>query len=158
MHSHTIEVSAMLALRKPRLSDVPAMHSLMEPLIRSEALLPRTPRAIVEHLRDYTLAVDEDDQVVGLASLSLVEVHLAELGAVVCQQPELMATLVSRVLEEAREIGVQRVFVLAPETDAYEALGFHSAEIADLPEKRDRQCLRCPRLPRCRQVALVQDL
>ncbi len=148
----------MLALRKPRLSDVSAMHHLMQPHIRSEALLPRTPRAIVEHLRDYTLAVDEDDTVVGLASLSLVEVHLAELGAVVCQQPELMEALVTRVLDEAREMGVQRVFVLAPEATAYEALGFSVTAISDLPEKRDRQCLRCPRLPRCRQVALVKDL
>ena len=148
----------MLAFRKPRLSDVPAMHLLMEPHIRSEALLPRTPRAIVEHLRDYTLAVDEEGVVIGLASLSLVEVHLAELGAVVCQQPELMGSLVTRVLEEAQEIGVQRVFVLAPESAAYEALGFQVTEIADLPEKRDRQCLRCPRLPRCRQVAMVRDL
>lgn len=148
----------MLALRKPRLSDVPAMHVLMQPLIRSEVLLPRTPRAIVEHLRDYTLAVDEDDRILGLASLSLVEVHLAELGAVVCQRPELLEALVSGVLNEAREIGVQRVFVLAPESSAYEGLGFTVTQIADLPEKRDRQCLRCPRLPRCRQVALVRDL
>ncbi len=148
----------MLAFRKPRLSDVPAMHLLMEPHIRSEALLPRTPRAIVEHLRDYTLAVDEEGAVVGLASLSLVEVHLAELGAVVCQQPELRSSLVTRVLEEAQEMGVQRVFVLAPESTAYEILGFKVTEIADLPEKRDRQCLRCPRLPRCRQVAMVRDL
>jgi len=148
----------MLALRKPRLADVPAMHHLMEPLIRSEALLPRTPRAIVEHLRDYTLAVDDQDRVIGLASLSLVEVHLAELGAVVCAQPDLMGALVSRVLDEAREIGVQRVFVLAPDAAAYESFGFQVTEIADLPEKRDRQCLRCPRLPRCRQVALVKDL
>jgi amino-acid N-acetyltransferase len=158
MHNHSLGALEMLALRKPVLSDVPAMHLLMQPLIRSEALLPRTPRSIVEHLRDYTLAVDENDEVVGLASLSLVEVHLAELGAVVCQQPDLAKALVSRVLNEARELGVARVFVLAPDPSTYEALGFQQTEMVDLPEKRDRQCLRCPRLPRCRQVALIKDL
>ncbi len=147
----------MLALRKPQVSDVPSMHALMQPHMRTEALLPRTPRAIVERLRDYTVA-ERDGLLVGLASLSVVEVHLAELGAVVCRQPELMATLVGRVLDEAREIGVERVFVLAADPDPYLALGFECTEISDLPEKRDRQCLRCPRLPRCRQVALVRTL
>ena len=147
----------MLHLRKPTVIDVPRMHHLMQPHILKEALLPRSERNIVERLRDYTVVEDGGD-VVGLVSISLVELHLAELGAVVCEEPEHLAQLVDAALAEARSLGVKRVFVLAPEAAPYEALGFERATLADVPEKRDRQCLRCSRLPRCRQVVLQKDL
>lgn len=147
----------MLALRKPTLSDVPMMIRLMEPHVRSEALLPRTPRAVVERLRDYVVA-EEQGRIVGLASLSLVDEELAEVGAVACEREDLLGELLDAVLDEARAMGVRRAFVLAPSAAPYAPLGFLPTTLDALPEKRDRQCLRCPRLPRCRQVALVKEL
>ena len=147
----------MLALRKPTVTDVDAMQALMEPHILSESLLPRTRLSIVKGLRDYTLA-EAEGKLIGLASVSLVDVHLAEIGAVVCEHPELLDELLGAVLQEARSMGVERVFILAADPRPYEAVGFCRTDIETLPEKRDRQCLRCPRLPRCRQVALVKVL
>lgn len=147
----------MLAIRKPNVDDVPKMESLMAPLIESEALLPRTRLNIVRALRDYVVA-EVDGDLVGLASVSLVDVHLAEVGAVVCLQPEYLDELMSAVLDEAKAMGVQQAFVLAPDAAPYETMGFKLSSLEDLPEKRDRQCLRCPRLPRCRQVPLVKAL
>lgn len=147
----------MLALRKATVADVPKMHALMAPHIVREALLPRSERTIVERLRDYTVA-EADGEIVGLASVSLVELHLAELGAVVCDQPALMAALVDAAVAEAQAFGVKKLFVVAPSPEPYQALGFELASIADFPEKRDRQCLRCPRLPRCRQVVLQRAI
>lgn len=147
----------MLELRKPTVRDVAMMHKLMAPHVRSEVLLPRSQRHIVENLRDYVVA-DDNGRLVGLASLSLVECHLAELGAVVCERQELLNRLVTVALDEARSVGIERVFVLAADPIPYLELGFHQVDIQALPEKRDRQCLRCPRLPRCRQVALVYEI
>ena len=141
----------MLAVRKASVADVVAMHQLMVPHVRTELLLPRSKRQIVESLRDYVIA-EEDGKIIGLAALSLVECHLAELGAVVCERPELLERLVEVALNEARMVGVARVFVLAQDAVPYERLGFQKVEIQTLPEKRDRQCLRCSRLPRCRQI------
>jgi len=147
----------MLNLRKPTVQDVSQMAHLMAPHILKEALLPRSERNIVEHLRDYTIA-EADGEVVGLVSISLVELHLAELGAIVCDSPEHLGGLVEAALTEARSLGVNRVFLMAPEAAPYEALGFTRSSLADYPEKRDRQCLSCPRLPRCRQILLQKDL
>ena len=147
----------MLELRKPTVNDVSTMHKLMAPHVLSEVLLPRSQRHIVENLRDYVVAED-NGRLVGLASLSLVECHLAELGAVVCEQPELLSRLVTVALEEARSVGIEQVFVLASDPTSYLELGFDQVEIQALPEKRDRQCLRCSRLPRCRQVPLVYKI
>ena len=73
------------------------------------------------------------------------------------KQPEHMAELLDAVLEEARSMGVDRAFILAPDPEPYAAHGFQRTELSALPEKRDRQCLRCPRMPRCRQVPLVRS-
>ncbi len=147
----------MMELRKPTVADVSTMHSLMRPHILSEALLPRTRLSIVQGLRDYVVA-EEDGKLIGLASVSLIDLHLAELGAIVCEEPEILPALLERILNEVRAMGVKRVFVLAPDSQPYEQLGFERTTIDDLPEKRDRQCLRCSRLPRCRQVPLLKTL
>lgn len=147
----------MVALRKPTLSDLPSMEALMAPHVASEALLPRTRLELVRHLRDFTVA-EEDGHLVGLASVSLVDLHLAEVGAVVCEQPQHMAELLEAVLSEARQMGVDRAFILAPDPSRYAAFGFEPTQLSALPEKRDRQCLRCPRMARCKQVPLVRSL
>ncbi|MCB9762334.1 MAG: hypothetical protein H6739_21230 [Alphaproteobacteria bacterium] len=147
----------MLQLRKPTIADVSDMLTLMAPEVRAEALLPRSRRAVIERLRDYVVAEDHDG-LVGLASLSLISDELAELGALVSPAPSLTEALIAALFEEARDLGVRRAFVLAPDPAPFEALGFAQVALDQLAEKRDRQCLRCPRLPRCRQIALIQEI
>ena len=156
----------MLYLRKPTVADVPAMVALMRPHILAERLLPRTPRQVAERLRDYVVAErwngDEGPQasprMVGVASISLVDMHLAEVGALAGDEQDVQLALVRHLLDEALEMGVADAFVLTDEPELFEALGFHRTAVQNIPEKRDRQCLRCARLPRCRQVALTVHL
>lgn len=143
----------MTALTKPTVGHVPHMLALMGPHMRSERLLPRTEQQVIERLRDYTVALD-NGAVVGVASLSVVGPDLAEVGALCGQDARVEAQLLDAVLREAEQIGVDRAFVLTDDGSSFEAHGFRPTSLAALPEKRDRQCLRCPRLPRCRQVAL----
>lgn len=147
----------MLALRKPTTRDVPQMQALIAPHVESEALLPRTRLDLVRGLRDYTLA-ERNGALIGLASVSLVDLHLAEVGAVVCQTTSDLGPLLDAVMAEARAMGVERVFVLAPDPAPYLEHGFVPTTLEHLPQKRDRQCLRCPRLPRCRQVPLMRSV
>jgi len=149
----------MLQLRKPTVADVPTMVGLMQPHILAERLLPRSTRQVAERLRDYLLAeeVDEDGarRTVGVASVSLVDTHLAELGALVGESQAVELDMVHHLLDEAWNMGVDQAFVLTDRPDLFEGVGFRRTRVQDIPEKRDRQCLRCPRLPRCRQVALT---
>lgn len=147
----------MPTLRKPTVADVPAMMALMSPHIMAERLLPRSSRQVVERLRDYVVAAD-GDTVVGVASCALVDFELAEVGALAAADQDLAAQLLATVLDEARALGAQRAFVLTDDPSLYEAVGFELTSLDALPEKRDRQCMHCPRLPWCRQVALARRL
>ncbi|MCB9741075.1 MAG: hypothetical protein H6741_17390 [Alphaproteobacteria bacterium] len=147
----------MLVLRRPRVTDVDSMLHLMEPHVRSGALLPRNRRQVLERLRDFSIA-EERGKVVGLMSLTVVGEDLAELGALVWAREEQLRTLVTAALDEARSLGVERVVALVSDPGALGALGFREVAVETVPEKYERQCLRCPRAPRCRQVALVANL
>ncbi len=143
------------------MADIPAMVAMLRPHAAAERLLPRTARQVAERLRDYVLAErigPHGAELAGVASLSLVDLHLAEVGALAATAPEVEAALVSWLLDDAATVGVSDAFVLTADPDLFESLGFSRAELAAIPEKRDRQCLRCSRLPRCRQVALTRPL
>ena len=143
----------MLALRKPNVADVPAMMSLMAPRILAEQLLPRSPRQVVERLREYVLAT-RHGEVVGLASVTLVDFDLAEVGALAAHDDDALGLLLDAVLAEVRALGVARAFVLTHEPQVFEARGFSRTSLDSLPQKRDHQCAHCSRVPWCRQIAL----
>ena len=147
----------MLRLIKPTVAHVSAIHALVAPHVRSERLLPRSPRQIAERLRDYTLAV-EHGEVIGVASLSLVDTYLAEVGVLVADRSDVEGDLLIAILDEAQAMGVDRAFILTDDPTPFEERGFVRTSLHALPEKRDRQCLRCSRAPRCRQQALTIQL
>lgn len=147
----------MLRLIKPTVAHVSAIHALIAPHVRSERLLPRSPRQIAERLRDYTLAV-EHGEVIGVASLSLVDTYLAEVGVLVADRSDVEGELLIAILDEAQAMGVDRAFILTDDPAPFEERGFERTTLNALPEKRDRQCLRCSRAPRCRQQALTIQL
>lgn len=154
--------SSSLTLRRPTVADVPAMVALMRPHVLAERLLPRSARQVAERLRDYVVAERRDGDggrtLVGVASIAPVDTHLAEVGALAAADPETEQALVVHLLDDARSMGVGDVFVLTDAPHLFEELGFMRTDISTIPEKRDRQCLRCARLPRCRQVALSLTL
>lgn len=143
----------MIALRRPTVSDVPAMVALMAPHIRAERLLPRTPRQVVERLREYWVASNKDE-IIGVGSLSLVDFDLAEVGVVAGHSADIERRLLEVLLADARALGVNRAFVLTDTPALFEDCGFRPTTLDALPQKRDRQCLHCPRLATCQQVAL----
>lgn len=143
----------MVELRRPTVSDVPAMVALMAPHIRAERLLPRTPRQVVERLREYWVAA-RADTVIGVGSLSLVDFDLAEIGVVAGESSAVERHLLETLLFEARTLGVGRAFVLTHDPRLFEDCGFRPTTLDALPQKRDLQCLHCNRLATCQQIAL----
>ena len=71
-----------IRLAKPTVAHVAAIHARIAPHVASARVLPRSPRQIVERLRDYTLAL-RDGEVVGVASVALIDTDLAEVGVLV---------------------------------------------------------------------------
>lgn len=142
---------------------VPADAAVIERLIASEVessgLLPRTAAEIRESIRDFFVA-EEAGQVIGCGALHLYGLHLAEIRSITVRA-DYRGKGVGRVLVEAlfAEAERQRVTCICLFTkipDFFSRLGFRVAERASLPEKVFKDCLHCPKLYACDEVAMVR--
>ncbi|MBU2602091.1 MAG: N-acetyltransferase [Actinobacteria bacterium] len=150
-----------MVVRSAVVADVPAIQRLINGYADSGVMLPRSLHSIYGQVRDHLVAL-EDGVVVGCVALSVVWQDLAEVRSLAVAQShggrDIGTTLVSRALDEARTLGVNRVFVLTYVEKFFRRFGFHSVEKSELPHKIWRECVHCVHFPDCDETALVIDL
>jgi amino-acid N-acetyltransferase len=66
--------------------------------------------------------------------------------------------LVTAALEQAKYLGVPRVFALTLEPAFFERLGFTAIRKEDLPMKVWSDCAKCPKQNECDETAVVRTL
>ena len=114
-------------VRRARTGDVPGIRALVDAYTGDRRLLEKATVTLYEDVQEFWVAVDED-QVVGCGALHVLWEDLAEVRTVAVT-PRLHgcgvgSALLSRLLEQARELGVRRVFCLTFETAFFARHGF----------------------------------
>ena len=66
--------------------------------------------------------------------------------------------LLSFCLEEAKELKIEKVFVLTYEADFFKKYGFKELEKSQLPHKIWGECRDCVKFPNCEEQALILTL
>jgi amino-acid N-acetyltransferase len=61
-------------------------------------------------------------------------------------------------MEEARQFGLKRLFVLTYRNVFFSRFGFEEVEKRDLPQKIWTDCVKCPKFPQCDEFAMVLRL
>ena len=149
-------------IQRAQLSDVPKVFALITPFADQGEMLHRPLSELYENIRDYMVIKDDDDQLIACGSLHVVWADLAEVKAVAVredyQSQGLGKLLVSRCMEEAREMGLATIFCLTHKPGYYEQLGFVQSDVMTLPRKVWGECLRCPKFPHCNEIAMVIHL
>lgn len=149
-------------VRKAEIGDAQAIHDLINLYAQRGDMLPRTMGEVFENLRDFFVVRGPDGELVGCVALHIVWSDLAEVKSLaVSEQVQtrgLGSLLVNATLDEAREIGLERVFALTYRPTFFERLGFEQADVMTLPRKVWNECYRCPKFPSCNEIALVCEL
>ena len=87
---------------------------------------------------------------------------LAEIRSVAVkedlQSHGLGALLVEHCVDEARSLGLSRVFCLTHKPGYYEKLGFNRTEVMSFPRKVWSECIRCPKFSACNEIAMSMAL
>lgn len=147
--------------RKARISDVPALHRLINSFAERDQMLPRSLNEIYENLRDYVV-MDANGEVIACCALHVTWEDLAELRSLAVREDYRGqgrgGQLVASCLEEARALGLPRVFVLTYIPGYFERFGFRLVQKSDLPHKVWSECIRCPKFPDCGEVGMILDL
>jgi amino-acid N-acetyltransferase len=156
---------------KAEIADARAIHDLINLYAQRGDMLPRTMGEVYENLRDFFVVRDPsvtttDDSerggFLGCTALHIVWSDLAEIKSLAVpesvQTRGLGSVLVEAAVEEARNVGLSRVFALTYRPAFFERLGFVQADVMTLPRKVWNECYRCPKFPSCNEIALVKEL
>ncbi len=150
------------SIRGAMMADVPGIHRLVTHHAEFNRMLFRSYAHLYEHLRDFTVAtaaVDGREEVVACVALELVWHNLAEIKSLAVderfQGRGLGRQLISAKIEEARRLGIERVFALTREREFFEKLQFHAVPRESLPHKVWTDCIHCPLQADCDEIAML---
>jgi len=160
------EVSGGLKLlvHKAELTDVNAMHRIINYYAEKLLMLPKTELQLYENLRDYSVVIDPDsrNQLLACGALHLYWENLAEIRAIAVDPDRakkgLGTVLVEGLLEEAREWKIGKVFVFTYEPGYFARFGFKKVDHRSLPLKVYNECFHCPKFNKCDEIAMVLEL
>ncbi|MDQ6875925.1 MAG: amino-acid N-acetyltransferase [Actinomycetota bacterium] len=132
-------------MRRPRTADVAAIRRLVDAYARDRILLGKATVTLYEDVQEFWVA-DVDGQVVGCGALHVLWEDLAEVRTVAVdpayRRRGVGHRILDRLLSTAREVGVERVFVLTFEVDFFAAHGFATIEGAPVPHEVYEQLLQ----------------
>ena len=119
-----------ILVRRARTSDVPAIKSLVD-VYAGKILLEKNLVTLYEAVQEFWVAEFEGD-VVGCGALHVLWADLGEVRTVAAH-PRLRGrgvghAVVTRLLDVARELHLQRIFVLTFETDFFGRHGFQEID------------------------------
>lgn len=150
-----------VTIERATIADVPAVHELITVFADRDEMLHRPLNEIYENLRDFWVA-HLNGEVIGCVALHLLWGDLAEVKSLAVREDRqakgVGAALVRASLDDARSLGLPKVFALTYKPGFFEKLGFEQADVMAFPRKVWGECYRCPKFPSCTEIALWIDL
>ena len=151
----------MKAVEKAGIKDAAAIHQMVNYFADRGEMLPRSLSEIYENIRDY-FVIRQGERVIACAALHVSWEDLAEVKSLAVtaesQKQGIGAQLVAACLNEAKGLGIPRVFCFTYQPAFFEKLGFCLIDKMELPRKVWGECIRCPKFPDCDEVALLREM
>lgn len=150
-------------IRKATIKDVKQIYALLRAYADQGVLLARSLSDLYDQIRDFFVAVDEQDgRVLGICGLHICWEGFAEVRSLAVA-PDVKAQGIGRALVdacqvEAVELGITRLFVLTYVPDFFKKQSFDSVDKDVLPHKVWRDCVTCIKFPDCDEEALLKEL
>lgn len=153
-----------MKIRKARTADAVRIHQLVNLYAGRQQMLPRTLLSIYENIRDFQVAVEEDngERVIGCSALHFTWGDMAEIRSLAVDESAagrgLGKALVEANIAEAREHGLVQVYAFTYVTDFFAKLGFRVIAHEAMSRKVWMDCINCPKFNCCDETAMVLDL
>ncbi len=164
-----------IVIQKAQIRDVEEILELVNGFAASNLMLPRGPQYLYENIRDFVIASDSNVPVYSLTetrevlhlivacgSLHVLWEDIAEIRALAIhpdyQHLGLASKLVEYMKEDAKKLGIKRLFTFTLTEDFFKTLGFVRQNRVELPPKVWGECTRCPKYFQCDEVGMVLEL
>ena len=164
-----------IVIQKARIRDVEKILELVNAFAALNLMLPRGPQYLYENIRDFVIACDGNVPVYSLTetrevlhlivacgSLHVLWEDIAEIRALAIhpdyQHLGLGKKLVEYMKEEAKQLGIRRLYTFTLTEEFFKMLGFRRQDRSELPPKVWGECSRCPKYFQCDEVGMVLEL
>jgi len=150
-----------LLFRKAKISDIETIHKFITHFAEKDLMLARSRSSLYECLREFTVA-EQQGTIVGVGSLHIMWEDLAEIRALAVdesvQKRGIGRGLVDAFLAEAVDLEITQVFALTYQAPFFVKCGFRLIAKEELPQKVWKECIDCPKFPKCDEVAVYKSL
>lgn len=149
-------------VRKAVISEVIQIQRILNHYGDKGILLPRSLSELYEHLRDFYVATDNDGNIIATCALGLCWEELAEIRSLAVVEKyhgqNYSIKLVERCIEEAKTLGLKKIFTLTYIPEYFKKMGFRIVDKSELPHKVWSDCLKCTKFPDCDEIALIKEI
>jgi amino-acid N-acetyltransferase len=155
-----IKEASRLTIRSARACDVPGIYGLVGIFADRDLMIRRSLGEIYESIREFLVAVDHENTVIGCVSLHVFWEDLSEIRCLAVaehvQGLGIGRRLVEGCWQAARELGITSVFALTTAGGFFERCGYRKIDKSELPQRIWNECVRCPAFPNCQEIALIR--
>jgi amino-acid N-acetyltransferase len=134
-----------IVIRRARTGDIKAIRDLVDTYTTDRRLLSKATVTLYESVQEFWVA-DDGGTVIGCGALHVMWEDLAEIRTVAVDPDrrgqKIGHRIVSALLDQARDLGVARVFCLTFETRFFGSFGFTEIDGAPVPHSVYEQLLR----------------
>ncbi len=148
-------------IRKVTVKDAMKIHKLINHFAEKGMMLPRSLNDIYNNIRDFFI-YEQDGKIIGCVALNIVWGNLAEIRSLAVkenhQKKAVGQQLVEACFDEAKNLGVNKIFVLTYKPKYFKRFGFGVVDKNRFPNKIWTDCVNCPKFPKCDEVFMVRRL
>ena len=141
--------------------DVEAISNLIDSFAVTDLMLQRPKAMLYERIREFIIAEDENE-LVGVGALSIIWKDLAEVRSLAVKDTYhgkgLGKEITERLIESAKDLGIEKVFTLTYQEGFFKKLGFEEVEKEIMPQKVWKDCINCHKFPNCDETAMMKQV
>jgi amino-acid N-acetyltransferase len=148
-------------IKKANIEDIRKIHNMVNNAASRSEMLPRPLGELYDNLRDYFI-YEEGEDIIGTGALHICWEDLAEIRSLVVAEPErkkgIGRLLVNACIDEARNYGISKIFLLTYQVGFFERCGFKIADKKIFPQKIWSDCVKCHKFPECDEIAMMLEI
>lgn len=150
-----------IKIRDAKVKDSSAVIKLVGSYAKTGIMLEIDKEFFFENISNFKIAV-YGKHIIGCAALIIFNKELGELRSLAVDKKYLkLGTgkyLTEEIEKKSKELGIKKLFILTYKDNYFSSLGYKKVKFNSFPPKIWKYCSKCPKFPKCDEVAMQKNI